>query len=244
MVLIKNIIANVKNQKTSNILTYLCQAKEMTDDEIQSECLTFFFGGFETTSTTLAFALNFLATHPHVQKKVQAEIDQFWNQTKEWTSDNILKLPYLDAVLKESMRLYPPGYIFGRESTEAFVLEHPETKEKYWIPKGVTLLINVIGVQRDPNSWKEPDKFIPERWLASEKEFYSPAVNDKFASFPFGAGIHSCAGKKLAYVEQRLILANFLQHFWVEQDEDPMVARVKFVLKPVVSNLRVKRRTS
>eukprot|EP00882_Tetradesmus_deserticola_P030263 GHRQ01033963.1.p2 GENE.GHRQ01033963.1~~GHRQ01033963.1.p2 ORF type:complete len:489 (+),score=180.62 GHRQ01033963.1:1689-3155(+) len=114
--------------------------------------------GHDTTSFMLTSTLYWVATSPEVKAKVFAEIERFGRQ-RQVTHDDMDKFPYLEAVLQESLRLSPPGWMTSREAQEDITLNG------IFIPKGSVVYIDIIGIQRSPKYWQQPLSFMPERFL-------------------------------------------------------------------------------
>ncbi len=117
------------------------------------------------------------------------------------TSD-LSRLPLLDGVLRETMRLYPPAYMIGREVVQAFELGG------YLVPRGVELLLGPYTMHRDHRFYRDPERFDPERWLRPETRSLP-----RFAYFPFGGGPRICIGNHFAMLEAGLVLATVVQCF-------------------------------
>ncbi|XP_068168825.1 thromboxane-A synthase isoform X2 [Antennarius striatus] len=131
--------------------------KKITDDEIVGQAFVFLLAGYETSSSTLAFTCYLLAIHPECQSKVQEEVDDFFTRHESPDYSNVHDLKYLDMVISESLRLYPPGFRFGRH------IDHDCVVNGQFLPKGVSLEIPVSFLHYDPEHWPEPERFIPER---------------------------------------------------------------------------------
>ncbi|XP_076848461.1 thromboxane-A synthase isoform X2 [Brachyhypopomus gauderio] len=129
----------------------------MTEDEIIGQAFIFLVAGYETSSNTLAFVCYLLAIHPRCQEKLQREVDDFYTKYGSADYSNVQELKYLDMVVCEALRLYPPGFRFARE------VEHNCWVNGQFLPKGVTIEIAAGFLHHDPEHWTEPEKFIPER---------------------------------------------------------------------------------
>nr|AUX14924.1 cytochrome p450 CYP5A3 [Kryptolebias marmoratus] len=178
------------------------QKKMMTEDEIVGQALLFFLAGYDTTSNALSFTCYLLALHPECQRKVQEEVDDFFTRHDSPDYTNIQELKYLDMVLSETLRLYPPGFRFVRE------VEHDCVVNGQFLPKGVTLEVPAGFLHHDPEFWPEPEKFIPERFTPEAK-----AKRHPFVYLPFGAGPRNCVGMRLAQLEIRMALAHLFSRF-------------------------------
>ena len=193
---------------TGTVLDRLLAARDddghpMDDEQLRDEMLTFFVAGHETSSLALSYSLWLLATHPRVRSCVREELDRVTNG--ELRAEHVRELPYLDAVVRESLRLYPPVWVVGRQATEELVVGDVR------VPAGTMILLPQWLVQRDPRWWDEPEAFRPERWLDGSER-------PRFAWFPFGGGQRICVGQHFATTEIILVLATWLRHFDMHPD--------------------------
>ena len=159
-----------------------------------------------SSAITLTWALSLLLNHPTVLKIAQDELDT--NIGKErWVQESDIKdLKYLQAIIKETFRLYPPAPLTGiREATEDC------TVANYHIPKGTRLLISIWKLQRDPQIWTNPNNFEPERFMTTHSEMDFRAQN--FEYIPFSYGRRSCPGMTSGLLVVHLTLARLLQGF-------------------------------
>ncbi|KAK7812875.1 hypothetical protein U0070_000983 [Myodes glareolus] len=132
--------------------------KVLSDVEIMAQSITFIFGGYETTSSTLAFALHSLATHPDIQKKLREEIDVALPNKAPPSYDKVMEMEYLDMVLSETLRLYSIADRLER------VCKQDVEMDGVFIPKGSVVMIPIFSLHRDPQYWPEPEEFCPERY--------------------------------------------------------------------------------
>uniref|UniRef100_A0A673ALY8 unspecific monooxygenase n=1 Tax=Sphaeramia orbicularis TaxID=375764 RepID=A0A673ALY8_9TELE len=174
--------------------------KGLTDHEILSQAMIFIFAGYETSSSTLCFLAYNLATHPHIQKKLQEEIDETFPDKP--TYEGVMQMEYLDMTLNESSRLYPIGTRLER-MTKATVEINGVT-----IPKGTVVMVPVYTLHRDPALWTEPEVFNPERFSKENKDNIDP-----YAFLPFGAGPRNCIGMRFALVMMKLAIVQILQRY-------------------------------
>lgn len=188
------------------------QKRMMTEDEIVGQAFLFLLAGYETSSNTLAFACYLLAINPDCQEKLQREVDDFYTRHGSADYTNVQELKYLDMVVCEALRLYPPGFRFARDVEEDCVVNGQ------FLPKGATLDISAGFLHHDPQYWPEPEKFIPERFTPEAKASRHP-----FVYLPFGAGPRSCVGMRLAQLEIRMALVNIFKKFNVVACEDTKV---------------------
>ncbi|KEF08775.1 MULTISPECIES: cytochrome P450 [Streptomyces] len=155
-----------------------------------------------TTGVAVSWTLHLLGRHPEVAERVAGELDRVLGDRAVPGYADLRRLTYLDMVLKESMRLFPPGPYGARETTEALVLG------AYEVPAGTVIFYPFWAVHLNPDHWPEPERFVPERFLPEEV-----AKRPRLAYIPFGLGPRSCEGAGLATVEAQLVLAVLLKRF-------------------------------
>ncbi|MDW8291929.1 MAG: cytochrome P450 [Anaerolineae bacterium] len=185
----------------SMMLSAVDETGQMTDVQARDEAFTLIVAGHETTANTLSWAWYLLAKHPRVEARLHDELDRVLGRRAP-TVDDLPRLPYTEAVVKETLRLYPAAYVTAREPIADVELGG------HRIPKGRTILIAPYTVHRDPRWYEQPETFMPERWLG-DLEKHLP----RLAYLPFGAGPRVCIGNAFAMMEARLILATVAQRF-------------------------------
>jgi cytochrome P450 len=167
----------------------------LDDAQIRDEVMTLFVAGHETTANALTWTWYLLALHPKIARRLRNEV------LRDPES------PFLDAVLNESLRLYPPAWILGREALR-------ELEAGGWrIRKGATVLISQLVMHRSSEFFENPENFEPERWLRARE---LPA----FAYFPFGGGSRKCIGDRFAWMEAQIELGNLVSRFRFELAAD------------------------
>lgn len=202
----------------------------LDDDDITQNAFLVLVAGYETTSNTLTLVSHMLVNYPDVQEKVRQELMAALGPDDEEISYNtIQKLPYLNCVIQETMRLYPP--IFAFVTREAVV---DKQYGKLRIPTGTAIMAATEYIHRDPSNWENPDTFDPERFLPERRKGQNP-----LAFQPFGAGPRNCIGMRFAQMELRFTLAHILRKYRLEatpnSDKDP----AEIDMNPLV--LRIKR---
>ncbi|OWM70814.1 hypothetical protein CDL15_Pgr014487 [Punica granatum] len=160
----------------------------------------------------MEWAMSLLLNHPKVLKKAQAEIDNVVGCDRLVNESDLPRLPYLQNIIKETLRLFPGGpFSVMHESSAGCRVGG------YWVPGGTMLLINLYSIQRDPRYWSEPEKFKPERFEGME------GFRDGHRMFPFGSGRRRCAGENLALRMTGLTLGSLIQCFeWGRNSEEPV----------------------
>ncbi|CAL5334398.1 unnamed protein product [Camellia sinensis] len=165
-------------------------------------------GGSDTITTTLTWAVSLLLNHPTALKTAQQEVDMYVGHGNvRWVDESDTKnLVYLQAIVKETLQLYPPGPLsIPRESIQDCHVSG------YYVPKGTRLIVNIWKLHHDPCLSTDPDEFRPERFLTWQAK--TDLRGQQFEFLPFGAGRRSCPGSTLAYQMLHLILARLLQGF-------------------------------
>jgi cytochrome P450 len=178
--------------------------ERMTDQQLRDEVMTLFLAGHETTANALSWTLWLLSLHAGAEAKLVDELGRVLGGRAP-TVDDLPRLPYGERVIKESMRLYPPAWVMGREAIEECEVGG------HRMPAGTTALMSQWVVHRDPRYHDNPEQFDPDRWTAEYEEGLP-----RFAFFPFGGGPRQCIGAGFAMTEARLILAAVAQRFRME----------------------------
>jgi len=180
------------------LVQQLMQLGQFQEKEIFDEALTFFFAGHETTAHLMGWLWLLLANNPDKLEKLRNEIKEKVGNS-ELSYEIILGMPYLDAVIKEALRMFPTTPFTTRN------LKRDEIIEGIKIPKGSTLLLSIYSMHYAPQYWKNPERFEPERFSDSERQ--------TGAYLPFSGGQRICVGKDLAYLESKTILVEILRNF-------------------------------
>ncbi|TVU30003.1 hypothetical protein EJB05_21603 [Eragrostis curvula] len=175
----------------------------MNYDAVKGMFTEFFVAGTETTSSTVEWAMAELLRHPEWMSKVREELRTVIGTKRVMEESDIGKLPYLQAVVKETLRLHTVvalGFYQAMATTQV---------QGYTIPKGSTILVNFWAIHRQGDIWTHPDKFMPERFIAKDISFWG---ND-FELIPFGAGRRICLGLPLAHRMVHLMLGSLISNF-------------------------------
>jgi len=175
----------------------------LTEHEIVSQCFLFLIAGYETTAVTMTNTAYLLALFPEVQEKCYQEVLDTVGHEKVTYGHTQNKLPYLDAVIAEALRLFPPAVRFDRQCKEEY-----ELSPGVVIPKGAIISVPVYVIHHDEEHWPEPEKFDPDRFSPEEK-----AKRNPFTYLPFGYGPRNCVGMRFAQMEMKMILANAISKY-------------------------------
>lgn len=205
--LIQKVIGERRAQqdKGNDLLGMLMAAKDpetgesMSDAQLADELLTILMAGHETTSNMLAWTFYRLSLHPEITRRLTAELQEVLGGRTP-TLEDLPRLTYLDAVLKESMRLHPPVWILDR------MAEADDVLGGYLVKKGTTVITSPYLTHRHPALWRNPEGFDPDRWFTPEVKSLH-----RLAYFPFSVGQRKCVGDTLALLEAPIILATLLQ---------------------------------
>ncbi|PHT45422.1 5-epiaristolochene 1,3-dihydroxylase [Capsicum baccatum] len=176
----------------------------ITNDHIKAVILDIFLAGTETSYTVVIWAFTELMKNPHIMAKAQSEVRQVFKGKKKYDEEDLGKLTYLKLVVKETFRLHlPVPFIGPRECREQINING------YTIPLKTRVLINAWALARDPESWDDPESFIPERFENSSIDF----IGNHFEFVPFGAGRRMCPGMLFGVANVIHPLAQLLLHF-------------------------------
>ena len=171
--------------------------------------------GSDTSSTTVEWAMASLLENPKVMEKVKRELTRVVGTRAQVQESDIAQLPYLQAVVKEVLRLYPVvAMTYYRAEATVGV-------QGYTIPQGATIILNIWAVHRNADVWPDPHKFVPERFMGDDGNNITVDFSGKDGKLiPFGGGRRICLGMPLAYRTVHLILASLLHHFdWTLPEE-------------------------
>lgn len=184
-------------------------ANNLPRDKIKSIILELLSAGMDTSSVTVEWAMAELLTHPHVLKKLEEEVESVVGSERMVEEGDLPKLIYTKAVVKETMRMHPPlPLLIPHMSTQAC------TVAGYNLEEGTRLIANVWAIGRDPQTWNEPDRFMPERFLEKCEDL--DVRGKHFELLPFGAGRRSCPGMPLALPIVEMTLSNLIHKVqWV-----------------------------
>ena len=181
-----------------DLLSVLLRARdrgEQPPERLRDEVMTTLLAGHDTTALTLTYTWFLLSEHPEVEARLHEELDDALDAGSDPTVEDVQGLDYLDWVIHESMRLYPPVYNIFRTPVE------PVDLDGYGVEPGAPVMLPQWAVHRSADHWEDPAAFDPERWRPERR-----ADRHRFAYFPFGGGPRHCIGKHLALLEAKLIV--------------------------------------
>jgi len=205
-------LADPNYQRPHDLLTLLLEAKDpetgvgLDEEELRANIITFIGAGHETTANALTWSLYLLSQSPEWRERLAAEADrELAGGGAETLADRLVETR---AVIEEAMRLYPPAATLTREAVE------PDMLAGRRIKKGMRVVVSPFVVHRHRLLWRDPDLFMPERFLGEAREKI-----DRFAYLPFGAGPRVCVGASFALQEACIVLAHLMQAFRFEHVE-------------------------
>jgi cytochrome P450 len=207
--IIYNMIADRRSnaRDRGDLLSMLLLAQDdddgstMTDRQVRDEAMTVLLAGHDTTANALTWTWYLLSRSPDAEAKMHAEIDRVLRGRLPTAAD-IPSLQFVENVVTEAMRLYPPAWVIGRRAIEPYPIGG------YLAPARTIMLMSQWVMHRDARFFPEPERFNPERWTPEFK-----ATLPKFAYLPFGGGPRQCIGESFAWMELLLVVAVIAQHW-------------------------------
>ncbi|XP_071488187.1 cytochrome P450 4V2-like [Diadema antillarum] len=200
--------------------------------DIQEEVDTFMFAGHDTTAVAISWCIQLIGLHQDVQVRLHEEIDEvLGDANRPVNTDDLTKFSYLDRVLKETLRLFPPAPAISRTLDEDIVIDGKV------VPKETDITLRIYDLHRDPEQFPDPERFDPDRFLPENSGKRHP-----YAYVPFSAGPRNCIGQKFAMMEARVTLANLLRRFSFQptQTIEETKPAGAMILKPTDEKLLIK----
>lgn len=219
-----------------DLLSMLLQAKDeetgegLSDKELRDEIVAIWLGSLNTSAVVLTWIFYIFSTYPNIENHVRIELAQMLNN-HPLTLEDLPKLRYTRMVIDETLRLYPPAWLFFRRSVVT------DTIGGYNIPANSIIYISPYLMHRHPSFWKQPEIFDPERFSAERSSNYK-----SFSYLPFGGGPHQCIGNNFALMSIPVILTIVMQSYnltWA--NETPIKPQATILLQPqseLIMNLR------
>ena len=192
--------------------------------DLLDEAITLLFAGQDTSAATLSWTLHLLSLHPDKQERVAKEVRSVLAnaETKPILKSHISKMPYLDAVIKESMRLYPVAPFIVRKLTSDITipidegdLATPNSNKTCSMPASTFACIWIYALHHNPKLWQRPNEFLPERWIDPELRDQDVGQKEYGAYMPFAIGPRNCLGQPLAQAVLRILLARIINRYLV-----------------------------
>ncbi|KAI9206912.1 cytochrome P450 [Polychytrium aggregatum] len=171
---------------------------KFTEEEILDEIYGFFLAGHETTANLITFVMIELMKHPDVYEKAQQEVDSILGRDGLPAHEQLSQFKYIDMVIKETLRMYPPVPLLARRTTKDTQILG------YHVKSGIEINVVISHLHRNPKYWENPEEFNPDRWI---KPHYPGSY------LPFGDGPMNCIGQKMANIETRIFVIRALQRY-------------------------------
>lgn len=191
-----------------DVLLDLEKENKLSDSDMIAVLWEMIFRGTDTVAILLEWILARMVLHPDIQAKVQCEIDTVVGTERAVCDSDLPNLPYLQSVVKETLRVHPPGPLLSW----ARLAIHDTRVGQHFIPAGTTAMVNMFAITHDDKIWTQPEEFIPERFLDEEVAI----MGSDLRLAPFGSGRRVCPGKAMGLATVQLWLAQLLQEFkWV-----------------------------
>ncbi|XP_075217490.1 putative cytochrome P450 6a23 isoform X2 [Lycorma delicatula] len=207
----------------------------VTSDLVAAQCYGFFFAGFETSLTTLNFCLYELALNKEIQTKLQEEIDTILaKHNGEISYQSIYEMKYMDRVVQETLRKYPPVSLLERECTTDYKFKDSNVV----IEKGIQLAIPLLGIHYDPEYYPDPERFNPDNFTEEAKQSRHP-----YTWLPFGEGPRQCIGIRFGILQVKTGLATLLSNYnfdRIPKTQVPMEFYAKTLLTTPKKEIKLK----
>ncbi|KAJ4710770.1 Cytochrome P450 [Melia azedarach] len=210
-------IGGVSNDKDSvgdfvDVLLDLEKDDKLSDSDMIAVLWEMIFRGTDTVAILIEWILARMALHPEIQSRAQVEIDFVVGNSRPVFDSDIPNLPYLQAIVKETLRIHPPGPLLSW----ARLAIHDVHVGDNFVPAGTTAMVNMWAITHDEKVWAEPEKFKPERFMTEDISI----MGSDLRLAPFGSGRRVCPGKAMGLATVHLWLAQLLQSFkWVPSDK-------------------------
>ncbi|OTF79065.1 cytochrome P450-like protein [Euroglyphus maynei] len=197
-------VGNEEQQQEQKLLSEIIGSKYLSEEEIVAQSVIFFAAGYETTASTLTFALYELAMNPDMQNRLYDEVMAVVNNGDPLDYDHVMKLSYLDAFIAETLRLHSPVLMLNRQVNDTYHI--PEYN--YTMEKDECVIIPIYAIHHNPEFHPDPERFDPERFMPENRDKMIP-----YSYLPFGGGPRNCIGMRFAMSEAKLGLTRLIKDF-------------------------------
>jgi cytochrome P450 family 6 len=212
-------------------------AKQLTENEIVAQAFMFFLAGYETSATTLSFCTYELVRSPGIQQRLHDEVVAAFDANGEMEYDVLARLPYLDAVVSETLRMHSPAQRMPRICSVDYTLGDTGVK----VTAGQNIDIPIYAIHHCEEFYPEPFKFDPDRFMPENRHKVLP-----YTYLPFGAGPRNCIGMRFSLLEIKLGLAHMIKNYRFsicpETDVPVQYKRMLRIGAPKRMNVRVEKR--
>ncbi|KAL9447981.1 hypothetical protein AB3S75_015455 [Citrus x aurantiifolia] len=224
-----------KDQVRGDIVDVLLQVQKdrgedevhgFTWDNIKAVLMNVFVGATGTSAAAMTWAMTNVVKNPRVMEKAQKEVRDLIGDKGFVDEDDLEKLPYIKAILKETFRLYPPVPIIPRETTKSCVID------SYQVPAKTLVYLNGWAISRDPEVWERPDDFDPDRFIIGDKSNIELIGQNNYELIPFGGGRRFCPGIHMGIATLELAIANLLYKFDWEMPAGMKIQDFDFDIAP------------
>ncbi|KAF8037370.1 hypothetical protein BT93_B0320 [Corymbia citriodora subsp. variegata] len=209
---------NEENESSGDfvdVLLDLERENRLSDSDMIAVLWEMIFRGTDTVAILLEWILARMVLHPDIQAKAQSEINAALGSARPVEDSDLPRLPYLRAVVKETLRMHPPGPLLSW----ARLAIYDTHIGGHFIPAGTTAMVNMWAITHDEAVWADPEEFNPERFMVEEDHGEFPIMGSDLRLAPFGAGRRVCPGKAMGLATVELWLAQLLQSYkWVASD--------------------------
>ncbi|XP_028167791.1 cytochrome P450 4V2-like [Ostrinia furnacalis] len=216
------------NNKVKGLLDVILDVTKggLTVEEIREELDTMIFAGYDTVATTLIYVLVVLGSYPDIQERTFLELQEVLKvKDNDIDKEDLQKLVYLEAVIKETLRIFPIAPIIIRE------LDKDVQLENYTLQAGSECIMLIYATCRHPVWGEDRHEFKPERWLDPSK---LPENPNSFATF--GVGRRSCIGKAYALMSLKTILSHIVRHYKIKGDYTKLDMKMEILTKPIAGH--------
>nr|XP_033474235.1 sterol 26-hydroxylase, mitochondrial isoform X8 [Epinephelus lanceolatus] len=203
-------------------LTYLLSNTQLSTKDVYGSITELLLAGVDTTSNTLTWTMYLLSKNPQSQDKLYKEVSTSVPADRIPSAEEVTQMPYLKAIIKETLRMYPVVPLNAR-----IIMEKDVTIGGYHFPKKTSFSFCNYAISYDEDTFSEPFTFKPERWLRDGHKRPNP-----FGSLPFGFGVRACVGRRIAEVEMYLILFRIIRCFEIKPD--PTMGELKSINRTVL----------
>ena len=209
------------SEERISVMEHLLIEGKLTKEQALSQACDLLAAGVDTTSSTATFLLHLVSKEPELQQAIYDEVTSICGLNGVPDFNDLQKMPLVRNCVKETLRMYPPVFLFTRASESDMVIHG------YQVPKKTIFMFNINEMSKDPEFYEYPHQFDPYRWKGKKEQ--DELVS--FANLPFGAGVRMCYGRRLAELELHLLLANLCRRFFLSTDQSSLTTSMQSIMK-------------